>query len=86
MNRGTMSEMIEDLKEMLRCYEYIHDENSPANKEIMFWRDKFIEDKFSNNLEINHIKNHFFCIPSNEFIKHSIKYWEDLLKNHSFKE
>lgn len=56
-----IEEFVDALKELTRCYDYCNDEESPQNKEISMWRNKFLID---NNISDIYIKKCFINSPS----------------------
>lgn len=60
-------EFIDTLKELIRCYDYCNDEDSPINEEISMWRHRFLKE---NNVCDGYIEEVFWSIPSETFLSY----------------
>ena len=82
---------MELIKELVRCYEYMHDVESPLNKEIVMWRYLFLDNihKYADQSKNEHIKQVFMSISSkllcemdiNLFIKDVILKYDEMKKS-----
>lgn len=60
-------DLINGMKELIRCYEYCHNNDSPTNQEILMWRKKFLE----NSNPGMKASNTFLSISSSLMLKHT---------------
>jgi hypothetical protein len=75
-------DLINAMKELVRCYESANDRESATNKEIEMWRDRFIRSipRLVDLKKDMQMTAHFLCLPSEEIIKRPVEQWIELIK------
>ncbi len=77
------NQLVEELKELINCYDICKNENSAVNQEIRMWRNAFLISNFKGK-EIDTTtlaQNYFMNIPSDKFmLKDPREFWEECKK------
>lgn len=71
------NQLVEELKELLECYDICKDENSYINQEIRMWRSAFLLTNLTSK-EIDKTalaQNYFMSLPSEEFMQKTPIEW-----------
>lgn len=73
-------DLIMCMKEIIRCYEICNSEYSPTNREITFWREKYLADRAIINPAF--FRAGFLYIPSESIMDKTnpVEFFEKLIK------